>query len=72
VRPLNTILEAAKMRRELVWAFSEQNRTGVLFLERVGRLYEIEGDAALKPGARRLGARWPGATRTLRAAGEMP
>ena len=39
------ILDAAKMRREV----------GGPFLERVGRLYKIEGDAALKPGARRLG-----------------
>jgi hypothetical protein len=38
-------------------------RAGVLLLERAGRLYEIEGDAALKPG---------GAARALRAVGETP
>ena len=31
MRPLNRILEAAKMRREPVWALSEQNERG-LFL----------------------------------------
>jgi hypothetical protein len=55
-RPLNRILKAAKMRREPVWAFSEQNEKWGAVLERVGRLYKIEGDAALKPGARRPGA----------------
>src|SRR5436305_5291107 len=47
-RPLNRILEAAKIRREPVWALSEQNERG-LFLERVGR----------KPGARRIGGLVP-------------
>jgi hypothetical protein len=39
-RPLNRILEAAKIRREPVWALSEQNERGLL-LERVKRLYKI-------------------------------
>jgi hypothetical protein len=44
-RPLNRILEAAKIRREPKRALSEQNERG-LFLERVGRLYKIlRGDA---------------------------
>jgi hypothetical protein len=45
--PLNRILEAAKMRREPVGAFSEEKKVkwGAVF----GRLYKIEGDAALKP-----------------------
>ena len=44
-RPLNRILEAAKIRREPVWALSEQNERG-LFLERVGRLYQVPVDLA--------------------------
>ena len=37
-RPLNRILEAAKIRREPKRALNEQNERS-LFLERVGRLY---------------------------------
>jgi hypothetical protein len=59
--PLNRILEAAKMRRELVGAFSEEKKVkwGAVF----GRLYKIEGDAALKQVPLQ-----PGAARALRAA----
>ena len=39
------ILEAAKIRREPIWALSEQNERG-LFLERVGRLYQVPVDLA--------------------------
>jgi hypothetical protein len=58
-RPLNRILEAAKIRREPVWAPSEQDERG-LFLERVERLYKISrGDARSK--ARCLQTWRPGA-----------
>jgi hypothetical protein len=40
-RPLNRILEAAKIRREPKRVLGEQNERG-LFLERVGRLYKID------------------------------
>ena len=45
------------MRREPVWAFSEQNeRWGAVFGTDGEALQNtLEGDAALKPGARRLG-----------------
>jgi hypothetical protein len=45
MRLLNTILEAVEIRREPVWALSEQNERG-LFLERVGRLYKISRGGA--------------------------
>ena len=45
-------------------------RGRVLFFERVGRLCKMEGDAALKSGARGLGR--PGTARALRAAGKTP
>jgi hypothetical protein len=53
-RPLNRILEAAKIRREPKRALSEQNERG-LFWEQVGRLYKIsKGDAQTwRPGAPR-------------------
>jgi hypothetical protein len=51
-RPLNRILEAAKIRREPVWALSEQNERG-LFLGTGGVM------RALKPGACRLGGLVP-------------
>jgi hypothetical protein len=59
-RPLNRILEAAKIRREPVWALSEQNERG-LFLGTGGEaLQNIEGVmCALKPGACRLGGLVP-------------
>ena len=57
-RPLNRILEAAKTRREPVWALSERNERE-LFLER-GRLYKISRVIrALKPGACRFGGLVP-------------
>jgi len=42
-RPLNRILEAAKIRREPVWALSEQNERG-LFLGAAARALSAAGE----------------------------
>jgi hypothetical protein len=55
-RPLNRILEAAKIRREPKRALNEQNQMG-LFLERVGMLEGVM--CALKLGACRVGGLVP-------------
>jgi hypothetical protein len=50
MRPLNRILEAAKMRNEPVWALSESNETWVLFWEWV-LPQNIEGNMRAKASA---------------------
>ena len=42
-RPLNRILEAAKIRREPVWALSEQNERGLVLGTGGEALQNIEG-----------------------------
>ena len=59
-RPLNRILEAAKIRREPVWALSEQNERGLFLGTGGGGSTKYRGVMrALKPGACRLGGLVP-------------